>query len=418
MTRTGLAMLKTKPEYDEMLSAVGRRLHPNAIRKLTTLLGSKEVISLAAGAPSFETFPLEELAAIAARVVRERGKSALQYGPTRGTSGLVEAVAATLRGRGIEAAKPSEIVMTTGSQQGLDLIARVLLDPGDVVLVELPSYIGGIIALHNAQAEMVGVRQDECGIDISDLREKIDRARSEGRRIKCIYTIPNFQNPSGVTLAAERRKELIEIADQHDLFIIEDDAYFDLYFTEDAARLMPLAAACPDRVAYLGTYSKVLAPGLRTAWLRAPEAIASRVEIAKEGADLSSSMFDQAIVLEAIRDGLIERRLPTLREFYQVRCDAMLSALERFAPDGSSWNRPLGGFFILMQLAKGTDSAAYLPDAIESGVAYVPGQSFFVDGSGANTLRLAYSKESPEAITDGIRKMCRVFQSAKAQGEA
>lgn len=411
-------MLKTEIEYDEMLSVLGRRLQPNAIRKLTLLLGSKEVISLAAGAPSFETFPLEELAEIAGRVIRERGRFALQYGPTRGQPALVEAVADLLRSRGVEGCKPSQIVMTTGSQQGLDLIARVMLDPGDVAMVELPSYIGGIIALHNARAEMIGVRQDDGGIVTSDLREKIDRARSEGRRVKCIYTIPNFQNPSGVTLAAERRTELIDIADEHDLLIIEDDAYFDLYFTEDASRLVPLAALRPERVVYLGTFSKVLAPGLRTAWLRAPEEIAAKIEVAKEGADLSSSVLDQSIVIEAIREGLIERRLPELRGFYRVRCEAMLDALERFAPPGSRWTKPIGGFFILMELAEGADATAMLPDAIEAGVAYVPGQPFFVDGSGANTLRLAYSKESTVAIGDGVERMCRVFQNARAQATA
>jgi 2-aminoadipate transaminase len=411
-------MLKARIEYDEMLSVLGRRLQPNAIRKLTTLLGNREVISFAAGAPSFETFPLEDLAEISARVIRERGRFALQYGPTRGQSALIEAVAANLQARGIESANPSQIVMTTGSQQGLDLLARVILDPGDVALVELPSYIGGIIALHNAGAQMLGVRQDEGGIVIADLREKIDRARSEGARIKCIYTIPNFQNPSGVTLAAERRNELIAIADEHNLLIIEDDAYFDLGFTEDAFRLVPLAALRPERVIYLGTFSKVLAPGLRTAWLRAPKELAAKIELAKEGADLSSSVLDQAIVIEAIRAGLIERRLPELRKFYQVRCAAMLGALDRFAPAGAHWTKPAGGFFILMELAGGADSSALLPDAIEGGVAYVPGQPFFVDGSGANTLRLAYSRETPGAITDGVERMCRVFQNAKAQGKA
>ena len=411
-------MLETKADYDEMLSTLGRRLRPNAIRKLTALLGSKEVISLAAGAPSFETFPLEELAGISARVIRERGRFALQYGPTRGNSGLVEAVAATLRSRGIATAEPSGVLITTGSQQGLDLVARVLLDPGDIVMVELPSYIGGLIALHNAQAEMIGVRQDDDGIVVSELREKIERALSEGRRVKCVYTIPNFQNPSGVTLAAPRRSELIEIAEEYDLLVIEDDAYFDLYFTEAASSLVPLAALCPERVIYLGTFSKVLAPGLRTAWVRAPEALAAKLELAKEGADLSSSVLDQAIVMEAIREGLIERRLPELRRFYQIRCAAMLDALDRFAPDGTRWTKPAGGFFILMQLAAEADSAALLPQAIESGVAYVPGESFFVDGSGANTLRLAFSKESPEAIADGVERMCRVFRNAKAQGRA
>jgi 2-aminoadipate transaminase len=402
-------MSKTEILYEEMLSAVGRALQPNAIRKLTQLLGRKDVISLAAGAPSAETFPLEELAEIAARVIRARGQFALQYGPSRGQNALVEAVAAMLQSRGIKTAKASEVVITSGSQQGLDLISRVLIDPGDVAMVELPSYIGGIIALHNSRAEMIGVRQDESGIVTSDLREKIDRARAAGRRVKCVYTIPNFQNPSGVTLVAERRNEMVEIADEYDLLIIEDDAYFDLYFTDDV-RLTPLAALRPERVAYLGTFSKVLAPGLRSAYLRAPEEIASKVELAKEGGDLSSSVLDQAIVMEAIRSGLIEDRLPGLRKFYEVRCRAMLDALRAHAPVGARWNEPVGGFFILMELAREIDATKLLPDAIENGVAYVPGQPFFVDGSGANTLRLAYSKEPPDNIAEGIKRMCRVLE--------
>lgn len=407
-------MDKAKPAYNDLLSALGRRLQPNAIRKLTKLLGSKEVISLAAGAPSHETFPLDELGEIASRVIRERGASALQYGPTRGQGALVESVAGILHSRGLKTTKPSEIVMTSGSQQGLDLIARILLDPGDVAMVELPSYIGGIIALHNAGAEMIGVRQDDDGIVTADLADKVERALSDGRRVKCIYTIPNFQNPSGVTLASDRRKELLDIADRYDLLIIEDDAYFDLAFTDGAARLTPLAAQRPDSVVYLGTFSKVLAPGFRTAWLRAPEELASKIEIAKEGADLSSSVLDQAIVAEAIREGLIARRLPELRRFYEVRCRAMLAALDEFAPAGARWTKPTGGFFILMELAGEADATALLPNAIDNGVAYVPGQPFFVDDSGAGTLRLAFSKESPEAIRNGIERMCRVFKNPAA----
>ncbi|MFY9608261.1 MAG: PLP-dependent aminotransferase family protein [Blastocatellia bacterium] len=402
-------MLKVETEYDEMFSQLGRRIRPNAIRKLTALLGNKEVISLAAGAPSAETFPIEELAEIASRVIRERGPVALQYGPTKGQPALVDAVVSILQERGLSGASAAEVIMTSGSQQGLDLISRVIIDPGDVALVELPSYIGGIIALHNSQAEMIGVRQDDGGIVIGELREKLDRALREGRRVKCIYTIPNFQNPSGVTLATERRHQLVEIADEHDLLIIEDDAYFDLYFDSEGARLIPLAALRPERVVYLGTFSKVLAPGIRTAYLRAPEAIAKKIELAKEGADLSSSVLDQTIVAEAIRSGVITRRLPELRRFYDVRCRAMLEALERHAPAGSRWTKPIGGFFILLQLAGGVDAGEVLPRAIAGGVAYVPGQPFFVDDSGANTLRLAYSKESPEAIAEGIKRICQVI---------
>ncbi|MEN3334751.1 MAG: 2-aminoadipate transaminase [Blastocatellia bacterium] len=402
-------MRDTQIAYDDLLSAMGRRMQPNAIRKLTALLGRRDIISLAAGAPSSETFPLEELAEIAARVIRTRGQFALQYGPTRGPQQLVEAIADMLRGRGITTAGPSEIVVTSGSQQGLDLVSRLLIDPGDIAMMELPSYIGGIIALHNAQAEMVGVRQDDGGMVMADLREKIIRLRQAGRRVKCIYTIPNFQNPSGVTLAVERREQLITIAEEFDLLIIEDDPYYDLAFTE-ATRPQPLAALSPERVIYLGSFSKVLAPGLRAAYVCAPAASAMKVEMAKEGADLSTSVLDQAIVLEALRSGLVERRLPELRRFYEVRCRAMLDALAEFDPAGARWTQPSGGFFILLEMAGEIDATEVLPQAIESGVAYVPGQPFFVDGGGANTLRLAYSKETPEKIGEGIARLGRVLQ--------
>ncbi|HYP25930.1 MAG TPA: PLP-dependent aminotransferase family protein [Blastocatellia bacterium] len=402
-------MIKSEPDYQEIFSFVGREMRPNAIRKMTALLGRGDVISLSAGAPSHETFPLEELSEIAAQVIRERGRFALQYGPTRGQSQLVQQVADIMRGRGVENASPSNVVLTTGSQQGLDLISRVILDPGDIALVELPSYVGGTIALHNARAELVGVRQDEGGIVIGDLLEKLEAARRDGRRVKCLYTIPNFQNPSGVTLSGERRRELVDIADEHDLLLIEDDAYYELYFTGASERFETLAALRPSRAVYLSSFSKVLAPGLRAAWLCAPEEIASKVELAKEGADLSSSLLDQSIVSEALRSGLVERRLPEIRGFYRTRCRAMLEALERCAPAGATWTSPLGGFFILMKLASGVDATKVLPDAIEAGVAYVPGQPFFVDNSGTNTLRLAYSKESPEAIKDGIERLCRVL---------
>ena len=401
-------MSDTEDLYAQMLSAMGRGLQHNAIRKLTALLGRRDVISLAAGAPSAETFPVEEIADIAARVIRSRGQFALQYGPTRGTQPLLESIAEMLRARGMLAATPAEIVVTSGSQQGLDLVSRLLIDPGDAALVELPSYIGGIIALHNAGAEQTGVLQDGGGIVIEDMRRQIKRLRADGRRVKLVYTIPNFQNPSGVTLNAERREQLIEVAREMDLLIIEDDPYYDLAFTE--SRPLPLAALCPERVIYLGSFSKVLAPGLRMAYVRAPQGFAAKLELAKEGADLSTSVLDQAIVSEALRSGLVDRRLPELRTFYDVRCQAMLGALSEFAPRGARWTTPAGGFFILMELAKEVDTAKILPHAIESGVAFVPGQPFFVDGSGANTLRLAYSKETPEKIGEGVALLCAAFK--------
>jgi 2-aminoadipate transaminase len=397
-------------DYKELMSAFAEALRPNAIRSLMPLLVRPDIISFGGGAPSSETLPIEELAEIASRVIRDRGRSVLQYGPTRGQPALVQEVALYLRSRGMKDATPSEIILTTGSQQGLDLVSRIVLDPGDVALVELPSYVGGTIALHNSGARLVGVQQDQDGMVISDLRERIDEVRADGLRPKCIYTIPNFQNPSGITLAAERRQELVRVAEEQHLLIIEDDPYAELYFDEDASRLPPLASLCPSHVIYLGTFSKVLAPGLRTAWLRAPKEIAARIETAKEGADLSSSQLDQALVYEALRTGLVDSRLPMIREFYRTRCMAMTEALESHAASGTTWTRPRGGFFVLMETDRKIDATRLLPAAIEAGVAYVPGQPFFVDSSGANTFRLAFSKESPENIHTGIKRLCEVIK--------
>lgn len=395
-------------DYDHLCSVMGRGLTANAIRKLTPLITRPDIISLAAGAPSPEVFPKEELAEIADRVIREHGNTALQYGATRGNGALLEAITEDLANRGISAKCPSELVITTGSQQGLDLAARVLIDPGDIAFVELPSYVGGTIALHNAQAEMRGVRQDEGGIVIDDLKLALDRARSEGRKVKTVYTIPNFQNPSGVSLRLDRRAQLIVLADEYDFMIIEDDPYYELYFSGDSSEMRPLAADGFRRVIYMSSFSKVLAPGFRIAWLAAPEHLARKIELAKEGADLSSSQLDMAIVNEAMRSGLVSKRLPFLRDFYRQRCEEMLQALEQYAT-GCTWTHPRGGFFIQVDAPAGIDTSDLLPKAIDAGVAYVPGQPFFVDGTGANTMRLAFSKETPENIREGVSRLGKVL---------
>jgi 2-aminoadipate transaminase len=400
----------TKVDYEDVLSEVARGLKPNAIRKLTPLLARPEIISLAPGAPSPDVFPKEELAEIASSLIRDRWFSALQYGPTRGNGDLVQELVEYLHLRGFANIKPANILVTTGSQQGLDLATRVLLDRGDVVLVELPSYIGGLVALHNCGASLIGVRQDDGGIIIDDLREKVNHYRRLGRRVKCIYTIPNFQNPSGVTLAAERRHQIMEVAREHNLIVIEDDPYRDIYFSEDAGSLTPLAAIDPSRVIYINSFSKILAPGLRVAWLVAPEPIAARIELAKEGADLSSSQLDMAIVCQAMRSGLLGRHVPTLRRFYREHRDIMIGAMKQNMPAGSAWTTPDGGFFVFYKAPDGLDAAALLPNAIEAGVAYVPGDAFFVDGSGKNTMRLAFCRETPEKITEGIRRLGEVLR--------
>ena len=386
------------------------RMRPNAIRALVGMLTRPGLISFAGGVPSPATFPSEQLAEIAARLIREQGDRVLQYGTTKGNARLADLVTARLHRRGIGWASPEGTLITSGSQQGLDLVARVLVDPGDIVFVELPSYIGGLASFWAAGAELRGVRLERDGIDLASLEHEVSTARSEGRTARVLYTIPTFQNPSGITATARSRAELVELAERLNLTIIEDDPYGEVYFDAEAPPASPIASLAPsDRVIYCGSLSKVLCPGLRTAWTVADPRLTKRLELAKEAADLCSSSLDQAIAAEALADGLVDDRLPEIRAFYAARCGAMLDALGESAPQGFSWTEPTGGLFVWVDLPEGIDATACLERAVDAGVAYVPGAPFFVDGRRENSLRLAFSKEDPDAIKRGISTLVSVL---------
>jgi 2-aminoadipate transaminase len=394
------------------LSSFARRLRPNAIRRLSHLINRPGMITFAGGVPSPETFPTEEIAEIAFRLVRERGAEVLQYGVTRGNRNLIEQICGYMSGRSMKVL-PEEMILTSGSQQGLDLVSRVLIEPGDLVLVELPSYIGGICALHNAGAELVGVQMAEDGLEPSSIQSQIESLAAGGRRVKALYTIPNFQNPSGITLSAKKRAALLELAARYDIFILEDDPYGELYFDSEQPSPAPIKSLDEEgRVVYFGSFSKVLAPGLRTAWIVADPEIATRIEMAKEAADLCSSMLDQAIVSECYRQNMLQGRIAQLRAFYSVRCRAMLDALEAHAPAGAHWTRPTGGLFVWLEAQAGIAATELLSRAVEQeGVAFVPGRPFFVDERKEdNTLRLAFSKETPERIATGIERLCTLLK--------
>ncbi len=392
------------------LSAEALRMRPNAIRALIGLLARPGIVSFAGGVPSPATFPRERLAEIAARLIVDHGDTVLQYGTTRGHRGFVEAVAERVGRRGLGWVSPDNVLLTSGSQQGLDLIARVLVDPGDVVFVELPSYIGGLASFWAAGADLVGVRLTPDGVDVDDLERKVQEARAAGRVARLFYTIPTFQNPSGITATRATRDRLYETAENLGLTIVEDDPYGEVSFDELSAPPAPVASLDRgERVVYLGSLSKVLCPGLRAAWTIASAELVKRLELAKEAADLCSSSLDQAIAAEALVSGLVDDRLPEIRRFYALRCRAMLEALERQAASGYSWTRPTGGLFVWVTLPDHVDARACLERAVEEGVAYVPGAPFFVDGSGANSLRLAFSKEDPESISKGIATLVRVI---------
>jgi 2-aminoadipate transaminase len=356
---------------------------------------------------------------IAADLLSGNDGSVLQYGPTRGYKPLLAVLAEILEQRGILVA-PEQLLVTTGSQQGLDLVARVLTDPGDVVLVELPSYTGAISAFRNVQAEMVGVAQEADGVDLDNLDAVLRRLRSDGRRVRFLYVVPNFQNPTGLLLGPEKRRLLLDWAARHSLLIVEDDPYRDLYFDDAGeAAIRPIKADDREgRVIYLSSFSKTLAPGYRVAWIAAPAALAGKFEMAKQASDLCTGELDQRIVYEAYKRGVLTRHVPLLRKHYRHKRDVMVTALTRELGNESSWPTPRGGFFLWATLPRGIDSDAMIPRAVERGVVYVAGTAFFVDGSGADRIRLSFSAPTPERIDEGIRRLAQTVREVLAHPRA
>jgi 2-aminoadipate transaminase len=382
----------------------------------TLLAAGRDIISFAPGYPAPDTFPWDEFRAIAAELLASHDGHVLQYGPTRGYKPLLEVIAGIQQGRGIDSAH-EDLQVTTGSQQGLDLIARVLIDPGDVVLVELPTYVGAITAFRNAQASMVGIPQEADGIDLAALDATHARLAAEGRRIKFVYVVPNFQNPTGLLIGPGKRRRLLEWAERRDVLIVEDDPYRDLYFEDSAseADVRPIKADDRDgRVVYLSSFSKTLAPGYRVAWMAAAPAIAAKVEMAKQAGDLLTGSLDQRIVYEACRRGVLDRQIPLLRRHYAHKRDVMQQALTRELGDLAAWPTPRGGFFLWLTLPAAIDADHMLTRAIEAGVIYVAGEAFYVNGEGKNTLRLSFSAPTPERIDLGVSRLARALRSEQA----
>jgi DNA-binding transcriptional MocR family regulator len=399
----------TSSPVDTLFSADALNFRPNAIRAFAHLMNDPRVISLAGGAPSPLTFPAHRLAEIAAAVVRDNAAIALQYGATPGLPRLRATIASIAAERKIECA-PENVIITTGSQQALNLLATALLDPGDVVLVELPSYVGALATFYGRRATLAGVRQDEEGMIPEDLAAVIARVRAGGGRIKFLYTIPNFQNPSGRLLAASRRGTILEIARREGILVIEDDPYGELVFDAEADTT-PIASApgALDDVVYLGSFSKVLAPGLRCGFVIANPAVLQKVQLAKEAADLCSGMLDQSIVDAFCAAGELPAQVARVRDFYRARSRVLLGALEENLDRRARWTQARGGLFTFLTVAEGIDARALVPAAIDAGVAYVPGAPFFVDGSGANTMRLTFAKEPDDRMRDGVRRLASVI---------
>ncbi len=404
-------------DYEGFLSRSGASLRQSAIRQMGTVLaGTPDLISFAPGYPAEDMFPWAEFAEIARELLSGADGKVLQYGPTRGYAPLLEVLVGLMAERGVRTAV-DQFVITTGSQQGLDLVARVLCDPGDVVLVELPSYVGAITAFRAVGAELVGVRQEADGIDLDALDDTLASLRRDGRRVKALYVVPNFQNPTGLLLGLDKRRKLLKWAAQHDLLIIEDDPYRDLFFSDvtTEAETRPIAADDEDgRVIYLSSFSKTLAPGFRVAWLSAPGPIAARIELAKQAEDLCTGPLDQRIVYEACRRGVLARQLPLLRDYYRHKRDVMSGALQRHLAGALDWVAPRGGFFLWARLRGSVLADALLVHARQRGVIFVTGSAFFVDGSGAEFLRLSFSAPTPARIEAGVERLAAAVSAASA----
>ena len=400
--------------YDAFLSPLGRNLHESVLRRMGQVIASRggDLISFAAGYPDPTGFPWDDFRAIAAELLSGGDGSVLQYGPTRGYRPLLESILGVLDARGIEA-DLSQVMTTSGSQQGLDLTARVLIAPGDVVLVEVPTYTGAIAAFRNAQCRLVGVRQEADGIDVEELDVVCLRERAAGSRVNLLYLVPNFQNPAGILLSRAKRARLLEWAERRNVLIVEDDPYGDLYF-EDVARAddtRPLKADDRDgRVIYLSTFSKTLAPGFRVAWVAAPATIVERFDTAKQSMDLMCGILDQRVVQESIVRGVLARQAAPLRALYRTRRDIMEQTLREQFGDRLTWNQPRGGFFLWAKLPDGYDCEALLAKALEQGVIFVIGSAFCVDGSGHDRVRLSFSWPTPENIREGARRLSAAME--------
>jgi 2-aminoadipate transaminase len=422
--------------YDTFFSRAASEMQESAIRRMGSILAqNRDIISFAPGHPAVETFPWSDFQAIAHELLSGSDGSVLQYGPTRGYRPLLEVIAGIMEHRGV-ASSLDRLLVTTGSQQALDLVARVLLDPGDVILVELPTYTGAITAFRNVQARMEGVPQEDDGIDLAALEAVHAGLVREGRRVRVLYLVPNFQNPTGLLIGRKKRRQLLEWATVRNVLIVEDDPYRELYFEDSAteADVRPMKADdLEGRVVYLSSFSKTLAPGYRVAWIDAPAPIAAKLEIAKQAADLCTGGFDQRLVYEAARRGILDRQLPLLRAHYQARRDVMVEALRKDLGTSVTWPAPRGGFFLWAKLPDPLDAQRLLDRAVRHGVVYVAGEAFFVNGDalrpgdaqaqgvpspsrdGHNLMRLCFSAPSHDRIREGVSRLAAAVREEIAE---
>ncbi|MCW2968408.1 MAG: putative transcriptional regulator, GntR family [Solirubrobacteraceae bacterium] len=399
--------------YDGLFAARTRVMKSSAMRDLMAITERPEVISLAGGLPDTSTFPAESLAALLSHLAADNAAKALQYGPTEGMAAVAGCIEQVMAAEGVRV-DPQDVLVTTGGQQVIDLVCKTLIDPGDVIVAEAPTYPGAVPAFCAYQADVVQVPMDSDGMRIDELEATLDRLEAEGRRPKFIYTIPNFQNPAGVTMSLPRRRRLVEVAHERELLVLEDNPYGLLrYEGEPLPTLLELDQG--QFVIYLGTFSKILSPGIRLGWSVAPRPVLEKMNLGKQGADLCSSSLSQLFVTTYFDERRWEDYLAELRDLYRRRRDTMLDALAEHFPAEATWTRPQGGLFIWATLPDYIDTTDLLARALDDrNVAFVPGRAAFVDGRGGSSMRLNFSGVSDDDIREGIRRIGEVIREQVA----
>jgi len=379
----------------------------SAMRDLMAVIARPEVISLAGGLPDMSAFPAETLAKVMSQIAARDAPRALQYGPTEGLDEAREAIVAVMAAEGTAGIDPQDILVTTGGQQVIDLMCKAFIDPGDVIVAEAPTYPGAVPAFGAYQADVVQIEMDAEGMRVDELEATLDRLAGEGRRPKFIYTVPTFQNPAGVTLSLPRRRRLVEVARERELLVLEDNPYGMLRYEGDPLPTL-LSLDGGEFVVYLGTFSKILSPGLRLGWAVAPTPVYEKLNIGKQASDLCSSPLAQLFVAEYFKEGTWEALMGTFKERYRRRRDVMLDALAEFFPPEAEWTHPQGGLFIWATLPDFIDTTDLLARALEENVAFVPGRSAFLDGRGASSMRLNFSAVPEDDIREGVRRIGKI----------
>jgi 2-aminoadipate transaminase len=396
-----------------LFSSRAANIKQSAVRDVFEISMKPGLVSLAGGNPYLASLPLEDLGRTASRIISETGLEALQYGGGQGTAELRQQICDVMAAEGLMDADPENVVVTAGSQSAQDVVAKVFCDPGDVVLIEDPTYVGALNTFEAYQVDVQPVPVDGDGLVPHLLQERITELRAAGRTIKLLYTIPNFNNPSGVLLSAARRQQIVDICRAENILVVEDNPYGLLTF--DGEVVPPLRAGNPDDVLYLGSFSKIFAPGLRIGWALVPAHLKQRFYLASEAVTLCPPTFNQMLISAYLRDYDWMGQIRTYRRIYRERCAALLDALEEYMPNGVQWTRPLGGFFVWLTLPGEVDTYPLLQAGIDAGVVFVPGAAFTATPGPSNTLRLAFSAVPPESLREGVRRLAPVLAAALAR---